>query len=82
MRHNKDFKNQFTLDLRPFLDMLTDRRQEMTFDAWQRLVNSTSDAVCRNPDQFLRKDRPELTITKSIVEIIFEEFIEAESVIG
>lgn len=75
MMQVQDYKTNFILTLRPFLEMLEHQKSIMNQDDWTKLVNNLVSRIIRDPEQYLEQGLPPSSITAEIVKEIFQEFI-------
>lgn len=69
------YKRKFNSALQPILFMLVNRKFKMTHDEWMALITRTKLSVTQHPEQFLEGKLPADELLNSVIEKIFEEFI-------
>lgn len=68
-------KEKFKLALKPFVEMLEYQKSIVSLRNWLTLVETLTERVIQNPDQYLGNDLPSKEIISEIVHGIFEEFV-------
>lgn len=69
------YKEKFKQALKPFVEMLEYQKSIVSLRNWLTLVETLTERVIQNPDQYLGNDLPSKEIISEIVHGIFDEFV-------
>ena len=70
------YKRQYDWVLKPFFDMLEQKREGMSDDEWSLAVIQLEACIINAPEQYLGHDLPEKDLIGRIIKEIFEDFLE------
>jgi hypothetical protein len=71
-----EYKRQFSLMLKPILEMLEHKRHKMNSEDWAVHVIQIEASIINNPDQYIGKELPNVNIVVRIIREIFEDFLQ------
>jgi hypothetical protein len=73
-------KLEFRQILRPFLDLLESKRNNSNLESWIVSVRNVQLRIVAEPQQYLGKELPSPPTIHILIDEIFEEFIQENSV--
>jgi hypothetical protein len=71
-----EYKRQFSLTLKPILEMLEHKRHQMSSEDWDVHVIQVEASIINNPEQYVGKELPNVNIVVRIIREIFEDFLQ------
>lgn len=71
----KRYKMRFRYALKPLFAMLVARQRMLSQEEWIALVRNTSNAVRKNPPEFLGPDLPDMELLRDVLDDLFHEFM-------
>ena len=72
----QEYKRQFSLMLKPILEMLKHKRHGMNSEDWDVHVIQVEASIINNPDQYIGRELPNVNVVSRIIREIFEDFLQ------
>ncbi|HEY8937169.1 MAG TPA: hypothetical protein VIM65_18210 [Cyclobacteriaceae bacterium] len=71
-----EYKRQFSLTLKPVMEMLEHKRNQMNSEDWAIHVIHVEASIINNPDQYIGRELPNINVVDRIIREIFEDFLQ------